>query len=142
MGANELSCKDLMTGDYVRHKKTKDIIWIFEIDNDRKVINNEPDGYCSERNISINDVEPIPLTPEILEKNGFERAPQVSDIEPFDTDEEGNKHYSYNKTFWGWFQPGNIFCIPANGMGWLYLKYVHQLQHALRLCGIEKEIIL
>ena len=88
----------------------------------------------------ITSLSPILLTPEILEKNGFERAPQVSDIEPFDTDEEGNKHYSYNKTFWGWLQPDNIFCIPANGMGWLYLKYVHQLQHALRLYGISKEI--
>lgn len=89
-----------------------------------------------------NEIMPIPLTPEILEKNGFEKAPQISDVEPFDVDEEGNKHYSYNKTFWGWFQPDNIFCIPANGMGWLYIKYVHQLQHALRLCGIEKTIEL
>ena len=91
---------------------------------------------------SLESYEPVLLTAEILENNGFEKALQVSDTEPFDTDEEGNKHYSYNKTFWGWFQPDNIFCIPANGMGWLYIKYVHQLQHALKLCGIEKEIEL
>ena len=90
----------------------------------------------------IIEPEPIPLTPEILEKNGFEKALQLSDIEPFDTDEEGNKYYSYNKTLWGWWQPDNIFCIPANGLGWLNIKYVHELQHALRLCGIEKTIEL
>ena len=89
-----------------------------------------------------NEVQPIPLTPEILEKNGFEKALQLSDIEPFDTDEEGNKYYSYNKTLWGWWQPDNIFCIPDNGLGWLNIKYVHELKHALRLCGIEKTIEL
>jgi hypothetical protein len=90
----------------------------------------------------VSNCLPIPLTPEILEKNGFKKATQISDTEPFDIDEEGNKHYSYSTTFWGWWQPDNIFCIPANGLGWLNIKYVHQLQHALRLCGIEKEIIL
>ena len=87
-------------------------------------------------------LEGVHLTSEILEKNGFEKALQLSDTKPFDTDEEGNKHYSYNKTFWGWWQPDNIFCIPANGLGWLNIKFVHQLQHALKLCGIEKEIII
>lgn len=66
-----MKCLDLQIGDYVRLKRTKEIVWVFEIDGDRNVINNEPDGYCSEKNIAVDDVEPIPLTPEILEKNGF-----------------------------------------------------------------------
>jgi hypothetical protein len=101
---------------------------------------NSSDGFTY--GVWAEYLEPIPLTPEILEKNGFKKAPQISDTEPFDTDEEGNKHYSYNTTFWGWFQPDNIFCIPANGLGWLNIKYVHQLQHALRFARIKKEIIL
>lgn len=92
--------------------------------------------------VERNEIEPIPLTPEILEKNGFVKSMQVSDTDPYDVDEEGNMHFSYNEVFWGWWQPNNIFCIPANGLGWLNIKYVHQLQHLLRLCGIEKEIIL
>ena len=55
-----------------------------------------------------NKFEPIPLTPEILEKNGFKRV----------IPSERTKVYL------------------------THIKYVHELQHALRLCGIEKEIIL
>lgn len=129
-----MTTQDIMIDDWVKVKSTQKPIKVKEIK--QSCIYTEGNGY------GYNEIEPIPLTAEILEKNGFEKAPQVSDIEPFDTDEEGNKHYSYNKTFWGWLQPDNIFCIPANGMGWLHLKYVHELQHALRLCKIEKSIEL
>jgi len=130
-----MEANELMIGD-----------WVYRPDCYDKVKEIRQNGIIGLDNlrglIGFSEIKPIPLTPEILEKNGFEKALQISDTEPFDTDEEGNKHYSYNKTFWGWYQQDNIFCIPANGMGWLYIKYVHQLQHALRLCKIEKEIIL
>jgi len=87
-------------------------------------------------------LHPIPLTPEILEKNGFVKASMVSDTPSYDKDEEGNMHFSLNEKFWGWWQPNNTFLIPANGLGWIELKYVHELQHALRLGNIEKEIVL
>ena len=60
--------------------------------------------------------EPIPLTPEILEKNGFSR--NGLDIALFDR------------------KGGDDFVGASN------LQCVHELQHALRLCGIEKEIEL
>ena len=66
----------------------------------------------------------------------------VSDTPPYDKDEEGNMHFSLNDKFWGWWQPNNTFLIPANGLGWIELKYVHELQHALRLCRIKKVITL
>lgn len=130
-----MEAEDLMTGDYVQHKRTKEVIWIFEIDADRNVINNEPDGYCSEKNIFIDDIEPIPLTPEILEKNGFERF--------------------FPETWVG----GGLMLQRASDCGYrivvtcdfddeetnntpFVILYVHELQHALRLCRIEKEIIL
>lgn len=86
--------------------------------------------------------EPIPLTAEILEKNGFVKGNEVSDYPPFDIDEEGNMYYSYKgeHKFWGWWQPNNIYFIPANAMGNLDIEFVHELQHALRLAGILKEI--
>lgn len=66
-----MKCSDLQIGDYVRLKRTNEIVGVFEIDGDRNVINNEPDGYCSEKNIAVDDVEPITLTLEILERIGF-----------------------------------------------------------------------
>ena len=76
------------------------------------------------------DLEPIPLTAEILEKNGF----GVNDYnEEYDEDygievEMNFEHWTTEGgTCSGYFQT---------------LRYVHELQHALRLCGIEKEIVL
>lgn len=74
---------------------------------------------------------PIPLTPEILEKNGFECRG-------------------------AWCLPGEDMGLRQDGDTWAVLShygmytsipfcrisYIHQLQHALRLCGIEKEITL
>lgn len=68
-------------------------------------------------------VQPIPLTTEILEKNGW-------------------KH---DKIFNNWWNPGVGFVIWYNLMTFqdfycceitsMKFDYVHQLQHALRLCG-------
>lgn len=75
----------------------------------------------------ISKIEPIPLTPEILEKNGFVV--------------ESRENHGNNLQY----------CILTDGL-WIDISgdnffegtqdYVHQLQHTLRLCGIEKEIIL
>lgn len=139
--------EELMVGDWVLHEgKPYQIrqLGIYGVDRDGEdypaVCVGKPNGIglILERN----EIEPIPLTPEILEKNGFHKASMVSDTPPYDKDEEGNMHFSLNEKFWGWFQPNNTFLIPANGLGWLEFKYVHELQHALRLCNIEKEIVL
>lgn len=89
-------------------------------------------------------LRPIPLTTEILEKNGFVKYNEVSDTPPYDKDEEGNMYYSFKgeHKFWGWWQPNNVYLIPVNAMIDLEIKYVHELQHALRLCGINKEITI
>ena len=96
----------------------------------------------AERELFANpeDVKPIPLTPEILEKNGWKVYPAITflrfndryeleydcechTLEIFATAEDREKlaksiFLSYN------------------------IQFVHELQHALRDCGIEKEIVL
>lgn len=64
--------------------------------------------------------EPIPLTAEILEKNGFERH---KDIPPYYMD-----YYHTREGF-------TIF----NSRTWHgdILESVHEMQHALRLCGLS-----
>lgn len=88
------------------------------------------------------EVKPIPLTPEILEKNG---------IKWFCTEPFGRKTYCCNEPV--------VQCAYIPNSGWLInvgacgsikvrfveiskVQYVHELQHAMRICGIEKEIIL
>ena len=69
--------------------------------------------------------EPIPLTPEILEKNGWE------------FDELDGDYYNREIHFrvLGGKSPYMIF----DGVG---ISYVHELQHALKLEKIEMRIIL
>ena len=85
-------------------------------------------------------LEPVPLTAEILEKNGFELRP----IAP-----EGEKKYVFlpdNSMLLeiGFLDRHDIWCDAhgyfKNFHG--YIRYVHELQHVMRLCGIEKEITI
>ena len=90
----------------------------------------------------IEKIEPIPLTPEILIRNGFECQDQgggrIDIWTGFGPDCEGDieiefnnstpKHLKINGAFKG------EYYVSSN------ILYIHQLQHALRLCGIEKEI--
>ena len=92
-------------------------------------------------------VRPIPLTPEILEKNGFNDS-------TFEAQKRERfvvlcKEYQIN-----YYLGCNWFSIYKNAevnssdypvficAFQERIKYVHELQHALRLCKIEKEIVL
>jgi hypothetical protein len=78
---------------------------------------------------------PIPLTAEILEKNGFIGKTAIS----------GSSLYFYplnDKVYW---YKGGIYAIGENVWQDVYItscEYVHQLQQTLRLVGIKKEIEL
>lgn len=121
-----MKANELMVGDWVYLLGTpcriKDII-------DDGVINYEK------------DVTPIPLTEEILEKNGYTCKRSLD-----------KEIISYN-----WKSPDRRVTLnDQNGSPWfciilsdgmmeevmIGITYVHELQHALRLCGIEKEIML
>lgn len=69
-------------------------------------------------------IQPIPITAEILEKNGF----------------------VYFDDSW-WHKDFRIVLESSKGTSLVCgiqvkFSYVHQLQHAIQLCGIEKEITL
>lgn len=85
---------------------------------------------------SVDIIHPIPLTPEILEKNGFE------------VDEKDE-----NMLKWRWSviddcisydkSTGKLRIFYVPGLAFVkMLEFVHELQHALRLCKIDKEIVL
>ena len=92
---------------------------------------------------NIEVIKPIPLTGEILERNGFEGTPtgdlfiekklwETYAIELFASEGSWIIRIT-DKT--NWYIDG---CNRIN----LYIKYIHELQHALKLCGIEKDIKL
>ena len=147
MKANELTSKDLMVGDWVIVKGVPTKIYdIDKIDGiNREWIAGCEDGGCT----CYKDIQPIPLTPEILEKNGFTLENKV-------------KHparYIYNASYSNSVivdldcynnGRGAVTCILA-GVGLVsnsFIRiygediYVHELQHALRLCKVDKEKVV
>ena len=88
------------------------------------------------------EVKPISLTPEILEKNGFEKRWQ-DNFEYFNDDEGLNitfhpKSSNYTNGAYDYIDIERG-CLTINEMP---IAFVHELQHALRLCGTSKEIEL
>lgn len=78
------------------------------------------------------DIEPILLTPEILEKNGFTRYGQVfANLQQW-VGEFGDKRKSlFQDVLTGEWEINDV-----------WIDYVHELQHALKLCRIDKELII
>lgn len=98
-----------------------------------------------------NEIEPIPLTPEILENNGFKKD-AFTNLSPdyYYYDDEYSMSINLNstcdksKSIWIEKRSSRFSVSIEESRNSLDKRplYVHQLQHALRLCGIEKEIEL
>lgn len=95
---------------------------------------------------NIEKVEPIPIVPKILEKNGFVANRHVYPYPYYEYEVKENRV----KVEFAFPQGNRTLCKEP----WVYIDskrvfiehlpcmFVHQLQYALRLCGIEKEIEL
>ena len=80
-------------------------------------------------------IEPVPLTEEILMKNGFmyhhdEKGAYGVTISPYYVRKDSPRIFCDGRPFAVWFEDE------------VDIKYVHELQHALRICRIDKEIVL
>ena len=84
------------------------------------------------RDVCSDDIRPITLTPEILEKNGFE---EYDGLYRLDITEGTFVNVDFKSK--EPFVSIHNTCYRATPI----CRYLHQLQHALRLCGIEKEIV-
>ena len=123
-----MKAKNLMIGDWILDGRVYAQVTSITCDGIIETTHNEFS------NIEL--VEPIPLTPEIFKKNGFilkegeKGVYGVTIATHYVRDDLPFEVFCDGEPFSIWFQD------PVN------IKYVHQLQHALRLCGIEKEITL
>lgn len=132
-----IKISDLSVGDWVRTKDgnvTVDIISPLEV-----VVMNDYGNLCA---CKIEDIEPIPITAEILEKNGFVRG-QRGDFYHYIRLDKNRTLYIHASTN-GWRVE-----ITYDAAGILRTTHlmpdmnsVHDLQHALRLAGVDKEINL
>ena len=130
-----MDSKSLMIGDWVQNP----LGWKAQVQSIRYVntikdewewlvkigINNE----TFQDNLSLNEIGAIPLTAEILEKNGFERSEVFVEWKY----ENDNVYVIYKPFPYLKIQTEeSIVAFPC--------EYIHQLQHALNLCGISKTI--
>lgn len=83
--------------------------------------------------LGMDDIKPIPLTQEILEKNGFVKLGKQYDIWCM---RDFNFSLKLLDGVFGYYEQGQPYTPTFK------TKYVHELQHALHLWGIEKEIVL
>lgn len=130
----KLSIKSLQIGDWVTGKKWREKPFQITRINDNgkfiygKTANSTVGPFFAE------ELEPIPLTPEILERNEF-----VNDSGIYCWRVE-NKQITYfskenNRPYCTYpFVNIESGCIDVNE---LPMEYVHELQNALRLCGLN-----
>ena len=85
-------------------------------------------------------VRPIPLTPEILEKNGFEMFKYDGWVHYYRIFGIGAIPFVLHSMIGGEMlsQEVDIFSTSTNTNCGIDVNYVHELQHALRLCGLNK----
>lgn len=144
----KLTAQDLQIGDWVKldfhdtqYADEEDAVWkngkITAIHHGNWVDINFGD-VSNECDIEVEDIEPIPITPEILEKNGFENV--VETCYRYILKEIG---YYESVRVYTYEEPIIIVRVIDGNEFKGEIKYVHQLQQAMRLCGIKgKEIIL
>lgn len=126
--------KKLMIGDWVYDKKMKRYGRVDRLEHD----------------IEDDTVEPIPLTAEILKKNGFVLKDYSSNHKHFLwttgwIDNYADVHVTCGKDeyfVWRWDNLDLKLNFCSGYCNLFKLHYVHELQHVLRLCKIDKEIEL
>ena len=118
-----MKANELMIGDWVSDEYGY-LMQVIFVGNGYASFEDDEGNLC-QLDDKCNQPEPIPLTYEILKKNGWKDA-----------------------EFWCEYQEGNNSiqaCLPdmrgrINGIEIEHFKceYVHQYQHLLRLCGLDE----
>lgn len=127
-----LKTSDLSVGDWVRYDGKEYQVQC--VDGLSEIVTLF--GYCEQREESAGNLRSIPITAEILEKNGFVKNGEYNEWNIGNWDDIPFIGISLSRP-----------SMRIKGLGTdIFLDneavYIHQLQHALRLAGIDKEINL
>ena len=153
----EISVKDLRIGDYFANPlgaigRIDDIRHVFSRDKDGNIeddcyrvklaYDEHGESYCW---LDIDDLRPIPITPEILVEK--------LRMKVFEIDTLRDRH-STGK----WWDKNGAFCVKkynfkhnnhestysliSRGSIIIGMRYIHELQNGLNDCKVEKEITL
>lgn len=138
-----LKISDLSVGDWVEYKGLHYPITFvgYGEGGDGSLVNLiRPDLSCF--TCKISDIHPIPITAEILEKNGLFRYEEDADnLERIVLSNHFIMARTYTDNDW-WRVLIYDEELPSAELFNGKIYSVHQLQHALRLAGVDKEINL
>lgn len=141
-----MKTNELMIGDFVQVEPSGMAIRI-------STIHKKEVGYhtCQNRISFVKEelLDPIPLTPEILKKNGFNVVDENELLVEYAW-HDNNSYTSISVTFYKTpiYGVNVLFRCERNFSGGCdkihncHIDFIHELQQALRLCKIEKEIVL
>ena len=125
----KISVSDLSVGDWVRVINQFDAqIYGYHCESGSLSLKTRQGNLVYYR---LEDITPIPLTPEILGKNGFEIVDESADFQLY-----GSPECSI------FFTKGTVRYRLETPQASVVCWNVHQIQHALRLAGVGKEIVL
>ena len=129
---------DLMVGDLVLHD---DKVIRVDAVHKRKI------GYHKTKDklawLFYGQFQPIPITKELLEKNGFIREENIQLYNHYTGIDNrvslNDDFYCMNsRNMWNVHIDSEDYCSIAN----CELTYLHELQHLLKLCNIDFEFVV
>ena len=130
-----MDCKDLMIGDLVQFDEDTCVIDELRVDGMAVLVAMNTDLTSVDGDqVDVEELYPIPLNAEMLEKNTIKMEGFTGWLYWLDLKEQcyvrkydGEYTFMYKRGF-------ADACIP--------IEFVHQLQHCLKMFGISKEIVL
>lgn len=135
-----MKTNELMIGDWVLVGDAP--YRIKEIDYDENIVRYyTPDEEEAQEGLTglyapVQELGRIPITPEVLKKSDFEESVDYWFLKWCDEDVW---IYEWSESIWVVRYDDTEMNTPAQQ---LVVAYVHELQHALKLCGIDKTIEL
>ena len=133
-----LKISDLSVGDWVRCGDENKQVKCIDLQNNNYFVHfSDPDTNDNDY-AHIFDIEPIPITADILEKNRFEE---------YSERKWGCEDNSPNPTLIQMCTPDGVMWFISFptlfGLTWDFpIYHIHELQHLCHLAGVDKEINL
>lgn len=127
-----LNISDLSVGDWVRYDGKEYQVQC--VDGLSEIVTLF--GYCEQREESAGNLRSIPITAEILEKNGFVKNGEYNEWNIGNWDDIPFIGISLSRPSMRIKSLGTDIFLDNEAV------YIHQLQHALRLAEVDKEINL
>ena len=140
-----INCSSISVGDWFQARMVKWDYDDLDITPPMKIVKIEKDcvrlGFSLddlEFEVFVDDLQPIPITAEVLEKNGLEYVDDGNDAVIFLCCDMFWARLCVGDTFWqvGIHNEDRLDAVVCN------VKHIHELQHALRLAKVGKEIVL